>query len=254
MPVDYKFLPSATLKDANGNAQTFPDWARGIIVNEALIDWRGASNKYQNGTQVMSATLAGGARGRYFDPNGELAAFQGVYAAGVLGFQGVGVDVFANISFRFEDFGDVVIDALLKGMAWPGKPAGPWQPWSSRTAGLEKDPNGALTGVDANGNPVAIPIDGLLGVWIPSQIVQQQKTVFDFPHDFQSDVILFNSRVNWNKKADDPAANQLDFYHVALHEIGHGLGMDHTVPEPGTLALVGVGLAALVAMRRPRRQ
>jgi len=251
MPVDYRYLSSMTLKDANGNPKAFPQWAKQIIDNEVLLDWKGGANPTPGGTQVMSPTLAAGDGGRYFDPAGETQSFSTAYFAGV-NFQNVGAAVEANISFMFEDFANAAIDALLRDMLWPGKPPGPWQSWESRTAGLQKDANGAIIGAkDANGNPIALAVDGTLGVWIPEQIIQQNKTLFLLPHDFANDLILFNSRVNWNMTTGATAANQLDFYHVALHEVGHGLGFNHSVvPEPATLSLFGIGIAFLVRARR----
>ncbi len=251
MPVDYRYVPSTSLKDANGNPKAFPQWAKQIIDNEVLLDWQGGANPIPGGTQVMNPTLPAGKTGRYFDPAGETKAFGTAYFAGA-SFWNVAPDAAANISFMFEDFGHAAIDALLRDMLWPGKPPGPWQNWDSRTAGLQKDANGAIIGAkDANGNPTGIAVDGTLGVWIPEQIILQNKNMFFLPHDFAHDVILFNSRVNWNTTTDAPAANQLDFYHVALHEVGHGLGLDHAaVPEPATFSLFGIGVALLLRARR----
>jgi len=247
MPIEFRYLPSTTLKDANGNARAFPQWAKQIIDNEVLLDWQGGANPVRSGTQVMNEGLAAGEKGRYFDPAGEEEAFHAAYTG--VSFQNVGPQAAANISFVFEDFGNAVIDAFLRDNAWPGKPAGPWEPWSLRTADLDKNQNGAITGAkDKNGNPIPIPVDGLLGVWIPEQITLQNKTLFALPHDFAGDTILFNSKVNWNMTTEAPANDQLDFYHVALHEVGHGLGFNHAIPEPTSLLLVGIGLALLLAL------
>jgi len=99
--------------------------------------------------------------------------------------------------------------------------------------------------------------------------------------------IHFNTRKDWSDEADGYVPGGVDVFQVAVHEIGHVIGFSHNsdvsqamapsyafaetfrgpqwgdiagaqlkygapVPEPGTIALIGLGIAAAIALRRRR--
>jgi hypothetical protein len=258
--ISYSFtLPAENeswLPKLTNDVQPLPQWARTLLTGTVLPAWE-LPTAENGGGQAMHMALAAGERSPLTDD--EVKAWEAVYT----GAQGsgpkyrerAGTAVGANVVFAFADFGSAFVQSLLEDNLWPGRPPGAKLPgWSQRTKDLELDAEGNILG---GRNGAEVLIDGTLGVWIPAQVMTPGGRVF-IQHDIAMDLVLFNSKVNWNRTANAPGDKQIDFVSVALHETGHDLGLDHAraAPEPATPALViaGLGLAGLATSRRRSRR
>jgi hypothetical protein len=248
--IQYRFEKSLTLNDPTGQAADFPAWAKQLIVNNVLPTWQQGVVTGQGPPQVMAASTLPGVLSRDITQD-EINAYSAVYPLNVNYVADDPDDnIDPNIIFSFEDFSTQFIDNLLMDAAWAGKPDGQAQSWSERSQNLEWE-NGKIVGAkDAQGKATSLPIDGVLAVWIPAQVIKDNKLTFE-NHDIATDYIIFNSLVNWNQTAQAPANKQFDFMGTALHETGHDLGFDHpvAVSEPPPFLLLLAGFSIFTFMR-----
>ena len=257
-PILYSF---AVLSDQAGNAfgPPVPNAAINILKNNVLPTWsplNGVLGQSGQWRQVMDPSLAAGELARQISP-GEVNAYAAVYPNGASYRQWVLADqTLPNIVFAFADFSNQAVQNFLAQPDWPGKQTdanGNLLSWSQRSQNLQKDNNGVITG-GPGGGPGDVPIDGVLAVWEPGVCVNQVNQTEFCPHDSALDFILFNSKVNWyfQNPGQNLGANQFDFYHVALHETGHDLGLDHAVgvPEPSSILLMLIAPPIMMSLHR----
>lgn len=86
-------------------------------------------------------------------------------------------------------------------------------------AGEGDERNGVGFRADVCGNAFN---DGVLAITLSSWVT----TPLGFRQLVESDIV-FNAAVNWDVYTGPRRSNALDFYRVALHELGHVLGLDH---------------------------